>query len=210
MSRYFNESMVEDIYLDESSPDELAHFGVLGQKWGIRRYQNKDGTLTSAGKRRYKISSDGKMVKRSREEVKSYDKKVKTLKKASEEKKKKQKSRAKALEKNDINEMANNPNYFTTEEINQAVSRNQALTKLKNEQRTNAAEAQKWITTATSYLTAVQAAYKAISSDEVQGLISQVNDKYGTSYPLFASSYDNYLKISGKGGKDNSDNKDKK
>lgn len=30
----------------------ISHHGILGQKWGIRRYQNKDGTLTSAGKRR--------------------------------------------------------------------------------------------------------------------------------------------------------------
>ena len=30
----------------------LEHSGVLGMKWGIRRYQNKDGTLTSAGKKR--------------------------------------------------------------------------------------------------------------------------------------------------------------
>lgn len=32
----------------------LVHTGVKGMKWGIRRYQNKDGTLTPAGKKRYK------------------------------------------------------------------------------------------------------------------------------------------------------------
>lgn len=31
---------------------ELQHHGILGQRWGVRRYQNKDGSLTSAGKKR--------------------------------------------------------------------------------------------------------------------------------------------------------------
>lgn len=33
--------------------DELYHWGIKGQKWGIRRYRNEDGTLTEEGKRRY-------------------------------------------------------------------------------------------------------------------------------------------------------------
>ena len=37
--------------------NELYHHGILGQKWGVRRYQNEDGSLTPTGKKRYEIQS---------------------------------------------------------------------------------------------------------------------------------------------------------
>ena len=44
--------------------NELYHHGIKGQKWGVRRFQNKDGSLTSAGKRRFKsVASNEKKHK---------------------------------------------------------------------------------------------------------------------------------------------------
>lgn len=38
--------------------NELYHHGIKGQRWGVRRYQNQDGTLTAAGKKRYRTDAD--------------------------------------------------------------------------------------------------------------------------------------------------------
>lgn len=39
--------------------DEMYHAGIKGMKWGVRRFQNKDGSLTDAGRRRYKDNPEG-------------------------------------------------------------------------------------------------------------------------------------------------------
>lgn len=49
------------------SEEELEHFGVKGMKWGVRRYQNADGTLTEAGKKKlekYRTKEQAKVIKR--------------------------------------------------------------------------------------------------------------------------------------------------
>ena len=42
--------------------DELQHHGTKGMKWGVRRYQNKDGSLTAAGRFRYAASKVGEKI----------------------------------------------------------------------------------------------------------------------------------------------------
>jgi len=37
----------------------LVHHGIKGQRWGIRRFQNEDGSLTPLGKKRYDVNEDG-------------------------------------------------------------------------------------------------------------------------------------------------------
>ena len=49
---------IEWMKLTMYNPNELYHFGVKGMKWGIRRYQNKDGTLTKAGRKRAQKDAD--------------------------------------------------------------------------------------------------------------------------------------------------------
>lgn len=131
-------------------PDELQHWGIKGMRWGQRRYQNKDGSLTPAGQKRY----NKEMAKLDKEEAKLRDQarvvanrkktqsKIDALesrKKALENKKKKLKDgdeddskkkeetldekRERLLKSTDAKELYKNKDILTDQEIQSRINR---------------------------------------------------------------------------------------
>lgn len=87
--------------------NELTHWGIPGMKWGIRRYQNKDGSLTSAGKKRYSQEESEEAKKKAEEEAAA----------------KREATRAKLLKSTNAEELYKHRDLLTTAEINERLNR---------------------------------------------------------------------------------------
>lgn len=94
----FNIDEIKDVKIDEIEIEEdaLEHAGIKGMKWGIRRYQNPDGSLTPAGRKRYAKEAE-KAAKV--EKAKSFYKGIKDKHDAKVAAKKEAKAAVKAKEK---------------------------------------------------------------------------------------------------------------
>lgn len=68
--------------MTQGTNDYLAHHGIKGQKWGIRRYQNPDGTMTEEGKARFRTGKGGE--KRLERQYRRQSKKLSRLEKGTD------------------------------------------------------------------------------------------------------------------------------
>lgn len=131
--------------MENYNTDYLAHHGTKGMKWGIRRYQNPDGSLTDAGRKRYGDDGDPSKSKKSFGEKRAAKKKAKeaeakkqsrleAMRKGREEKQKRAEEEAKqqaateakkkaVLESRSAKTLYENANLFTNDELHAAYQR---------------------------------------------------------------------------------------
>lgn len=97
------------------SEDELYHHGIKGQKWGVRRYQNEDGSLTAKGKQRYGTKENfereypqesKKKMKKAKQEVDVYKDAAGKAQRGMEEGRQKKNKRQKENVEKDVRERA--------------------------------------------------------------------------------------------------------
>ena len=122
--------------------NELYHYGVVGMKWGVLKYQNKDGSLTDAGRKRYGSEDDkGKGIfssKSSRQAVKAKKERVKAKEKAAKEEAKqkltdeqKAKLKEEIISKGDYRKALANVEMFSNQELQTLVDRRTKMNNLE-------------------------------------------------------------------------------
>lgn len=192
-------------------PYELYHYGVRGMKWGVRRYQNKDGSLTAAGEKRYnkavETMNDSTKSTRSRERAKKTVEKLGGAKKATEEKETVEEKRSRLLKSTDAKELYENRDLLSTNELNERINRIDTEARLKskiiedNEKTGMDYVNDKMRTTtqtinnASNFFKSVDGAYSAVANSAIGKTLAK---QLGIETPKKAFDYEDFLKNIGK------------
>jgi hypothetical protein len=153
---------------------EMNHSGVLGMKWGVRLYQNKDGSLTALGRKRYGTKTNLTKAKRqatleakkkeaakaeakaAKDAKKSQAEEAKKIKTAEEEKAELAAKKEKVLKSRSAKELYDNADLFTTQELRDAYSRLSLERDIKNLQPETVSKGKKFVDTLGTVATGVK------------------------------------------------------
>lgn len=114
--------LIEAYYAQEPDENEsLAHHGVHGMHWGVRRYQNSDGSLTPEGRRHWGI---GDKIRSAKSNI---EKGIKQRKQAALRSKKNA-----IMARGNVEEILKNKHLFTTSELDKAIGRSQRMSMLES------------------------------------------------------------------------------
>ena len=162
--------------LQSEDPESLQHYGIKGQKWGLRRFQNPDGSYTELGKERRRVgfkeesgkedeksktnkgnTSDvkigGKAYKdMSKRELRAAKKRARHNEKERRAKREFNRDKREAIENGDIAFISKNISKFTNDEIDESITRYKKMQDVWNLDKGNQKNADHYLDKAIHYL----------------------------------------------------------
>lgn len=139
--------------------NELYHHGVLGMRWGVRRYQNKDGSLTNAGKKRRKGQAEEETTEQ---------------------------KRARLLKSSNAQELYDNRHLLSTNEINERLNRIDTEQRLARVAASTKKTGMDYVNKAISVYKKVDEAYSTVANSAVgKTLAKKLGIEVGSSKKEF-------------------------
>lgn len=169
--------------LDETL--SLQHYGVKGQKWGQRRYQNPDGTYTDEGKKRRRVGYteeekseadkvEGKAYKdMTRKERRAAKKRARHNEAERRERREFNREKEEAMRKGDLKFAEEHLDKFTNQEITDLITRYKKMQELKDVNKANKKDAEYFVDKAVKYLNLANKVAKPVT--ELRDTINRSN-----------------------------------
>lgn len=126
----------EVIGMNDLVSNELYHWGILGMKWGVRRYQNKDGSLTTAGRKRYASGKNvgffeaRRLKKKRAEALKKRQTTLEAKRKAEEDAQRHEAEKQEAIRSGNATQIAKFQNELSNQELRDVLARLDSKQKL--------------------------------------------------------------------------------